>query len=78
LAGGNVLFVAEAVEEQVHGAETRGGGDEFDGVERVGFEVALLGAIEFVTFQDVGGGGEQEAAGASRGIDDGGVRLTGA
>ena len=41
----DILFVAESVEEQVHGAETRGGGDELDGVERVGLEVALLGAI---------------------------------
>ena len=48
LAGGDVLFVAEAVEEQVHGAEASGGGDDLDRVERFGLQVALLVWIELV------------------------------
>jgi len=74
-AGGDVLLVAEAVEEEVHGAEPRGGGDEFDGVECVGFEVALLRAVEFVGLENVGGGGEKESAGSGRGINDCGAGL---
>ena len=34
-----VLFAAEPVEQQVHGAEARRGRNQFDGVERFGLQV---------------------------------------
>jgi hypothetical protein len=75
LAGGDILFVAETVPEQVHGAEAGGGRNQFDGVERRGVQVAFLVAVEVVIPQDVVGGREQKAAGPGRGIDDGSSRL---
>ena len=75
MAGGDVLFVAEAVQEQVHGAEAGGRGYELDGVERVILEVAHLVAVELVVLEDVAGGGKEKPAGAGGGINDGGSRL---
>src|ERR1017187_2066667 len=75
LAGGDVLFVAEVVQQQVHGAKTSRGCDQFDRVQRRSLQVAYLVAAELVVLQDVAGGGKQKAAGAGRGIDDRGSRL---
>ena len=75
LAGGDVLFIAEAVQEQVHGAEAGGGRHQLDRVERLRLEVAHLLAIELVLLDDVAGGGEEKAAGARGGIDDCGPGL---
>lgn len=74
-AGLDVLFVPEVVQEQVHGAETRGSRYEFDGVECLGLKVAYLVAIELVVLEDVGGRREEKTTGAGGGIDDGGLRL---
>ncbi len=63
------------MEEQVHGAQARGRGYEFDRVERLRLQVAFLVAIEFVVPEDVVGGRKKKAAGAGGGIDDGGSRL---
>ena len=75
LAGGDVLFIAQVVQEQVHGAETRGRSHEFDGVERLGLQVAYLVAVKLVVLDDVAGRGEEKTTGAGGGVNDGGSRL---
>ena len=78
LPGGDVLFVAEPVQEQVHGAEASSRRYELDGPECLGLPVANLVAIELVVLQDVAGCRKEKAARACGGIDDGGPRLWGA
>lgn len=74
-SGGDVLLVAEAMQEQVHGAQARGGRHQFDRIERLGLQMAHLIAIKLIVFEDVTGGRKKKAPGARRGIDDGGPWL---
>ena len=75
LAGGDVLFIAEAVQEQVHGAETSGRRYELDRIERLGLQVTYLVTIQPVVLEDVAGGREEKTSGAGGWIDDGGSGL---
>lgn len=63
--------VADAVEEEVHGAEAGDAVHEFDSEQGAALELFLLRFIEARLFRDVIVRGEQEAAGAAGGVADG-------
>jgi len=76
---GQILLevAADAVEQQVHGAEARDAVHQLDAEERAVLELLLLRAVKGVVLGEVIVGGEQEAAGAAGGIADGLARLRG-
>jgi hypothetical protein len=65
------------VEEEVHRGQAGDRVDDLDAADRVEAEVLALLAVELVLRGDPVVGGEEEAAGAARGVDDRLARLWG-
>ena len=76
IGGSRVVVVgADAVQEQVHGAQAGDAVDELDAAQRLEAQVLLLVAVELVVLAEVVVGGEQEAAGAAGRVADDLARL---